>query len=322
MESRPHSSAGNKNKWAPSSSVVESRNKARELSRALERAATDLKAIDRQFQLLDSGLLSEEELKKFAGKSFFQKNTTPKRFQYLDAAETRQKRMNHEEHVVQKQLAARQRNKGVASSSPSRSNPSSPVRRQHLHSKSPVRLNKIEHSSNRPISPYAISKTNTNTNTTKSSSPSSSSFPPSSRGSSVALSNIRDERVEETFRSKSHSTRSLRRNRNGAHVNGPVNGPAFDQPSTAVELEILKRNRRNMKKEDKLSQSTRQSEYKITRKLDQQLFVFYAARFGPLDGVLYAQASMPGVLYEKIITDASLSVQQWLVNQKSDAGAM
>ena len=311
MESRPHSSAGNKNKWAPSSSVVESRNKARELSRALERAATDLKAIDRQFQLLDSGLLSEEELKKFAGKSFFQKNTTPKRFQYLDAAETRQKRMNHEEHVVQKQLAARQRNKGGASSSPSRSNPSSPVRRQHLHSKSPVRLNKIEHSSNRPISPYAISKTNTNTNTTKSSSPSSSSFPPSSRGSSVALSNIRDERVEETFRSKSHSTRSLRRNRNGAYVNGPVNGPAFDQPSTAVELEILKINRRNMKKEDKLSQSTRQSEYKITRKLDQQLFVFYAARFGPLDGVLYAQASMPGVLYEKIITDASLSVQQW-----------
>ena len=198
MESRPHSSAGNKNKWAPSSSVVESRNKARELSRALERAATDLKAIDRQFQLLDSGLLSEEELKKFAGKSFFQKNTTPKRFQYLDAAETRQKRMNHEEHVVQKQLAARQRNKGGASSSPSRSNPPSPVRRQHLHSKSPVRLNKIEHSSNRPISPYAISNTNTNTNTTKSSSPSSSSFPPSSRGSSVALSNIRDERVEET----------------------------------------------------------------------------------------------------------------------------
>tara|TARA_B100000795_G_C22526363_1_gene333369 strand:+ start:264 stop:614 length:351 start_codon:yes stop_codon:yes gene_type:complete len=116
--------------------------------------------------------------------------------------------------------------------------------------------------------------------------------------------------VEETFRSKSHSTRSLRRNRNGAYVNG-LNGPAFDQPSTAVELEILKRNRRNMKKEDKLSQSTRQSEYKITRKLDQQLFVFYAARFGPLDGVLYAQASMPGVLYEKIITDASLSVQQW-----------
>ena len=304
MESRPHSSAGNKNKWAPSSSVVESRNKARELSRALERAATDLKAIDRQFQLLDSGLLSEEELKKFAGKSFFQKNTTPKRFQYLDAAETRQKRMNHEEHVVQKQLAARQRNKGGASSSPSRSNPSSPVRRQHLHSKSPVRLNKIEHSSNRPISPYAISKTNTNTQNTH------SSFPPSSRGSSVALSNIRDERVEETFRSKSHSTRSLRRNRNGAYVNG-LNGPAFDQPSTAVELEILKRNRRNMKKEDKLSQSTRQSEYKITRKLDQQLFVFYAARFGPLDGVLYAQASMPGVLYEKIITDASLSVQQW-----------
>ena len=309
MESRPHSSAGNKNKWAPSSSVVESRNKARELSRALERAATDLKAIDRQFQLLDSGLLSEEELKKFAGKSFFQKNTTPKRFQYLDAAETRQKRMNHEEHVVQKQLAARQRNKGGASSSPSRSNPSSPVRRQHLHSKSPVRLNKIEHVSNRPISPYAKSKTNTNINT-HSSSPSSSSFRPSSRGSSVALSNIRDERVEETFRSKSHSTRSLRRNRNGAYVNG-LNGPASDQPSTAVELEILKINRRNMKKEDKLSQSTRQSEYKMTRKLDQQLFVFYAARFGPLDGVLYAQASMPGVLYEKIITDASLSVQQW-----------
>ena len=100
MQPSPSSSILPK-KWAPASSVVESRSKARELSRALERAEADLKAIDRQFQLLDSGLLSEEELRKFAGKSFFgpdDANSSPSRHRYLDAANTRDRRREQEQH--------------------------------------------------------------------------------------------------------------------------------------------------------------------------------------------------------------------------------
>ena len=167
--SRPHSSAGNKNKWAPSSSVVESRNKARELSRALERAASDLKAIDRQFQLLDQGLLSEEELKRFAGKSFFQKNAKPKRYQYIDAAETVQKRQRQEDRMVQQKLSLKRQR-----------SPSSPP--------PPQRLAKLDHhpsptAAARPISPYAGTRTQSMV-----------------VGADLALSGIRDDRVEEDRR--------------------------------------------------------------------------------------------------------------------------
>ena len=69
--------------------------------------------------------------------------------------------------------------------------------------------------------------------------------------------------------------------------------------------------RRFMGVEDKCSSAARERERKRICALDQQLFIFYASRFGPLDGVLYSQASMPGMLYEKIIADGCLGVQRW-----------
>lgn len=86
-----------------------------------------------------------------------------------------------------------------------------------------------------------------------------------------------------------------------------------EEEEAAREAEKMreKQERRSISAEDKLSSAVRDRERKRIRALDQQLFIFYASRFGPMDGVLYSQASMPGVLYEKIIADGCLGVQRW-----------
>ena len=292
--SRPHSSAGNKNKWAPSSSVVESRNKARELSRALERAAADLQAIDRQFQLLDSGVLSEEELKRFAGKSFFHKSPKPKPNQYIDAAETVRRRQLHEEHVLRSQLAHNDRQRtspirgggssGVVRLSPTITRGSPTTRRRGISGERLAKMDVDEEG--RPRSPYAGAR----------------GGQPSSIGVSNVLVGIRDARVEDDRASKrKRSTTNRRRMR------------PEEEEEAAREAEKMreKQERRSISAEDKLSSAVRDRERKRIRALDQQLFIFYASRFGPMDGVLYSQASMPGVLYEKIIADGCLGVQRW-----------
>jgi len=325
MDSRPHSSAGNKNKWAPASSVVESRNKARELSRALERAANDLKAIDRQFQLLDEGLLSEEDLQRFAGKSFFSKATTPKRFQYLDAAETRNKRQLHEEHVVSQQLLLTQRKKNN-DSSPSIGSSSHQIRR------SPHKQHRLKKMDSRPRSPYDTpSSLHTKNTSTESAGISNSHQPrgPSSVGSSRSLSDIRDDRVEEGLgptqkirSNNSHRSPTTKTRGRSSHPKqqqqqfnpttmSPKRQRERQQQQEQIDLTNQRSERGFMKKEDTLAMNYRKKERARRRQLDQELFVFYASRFGPLDGVLYAQSSLPGILYEKVCTDATLSVQQW-----------
>jgi hypothetical protein len=44
---------------------------------------------------------------------------------------------------------------------------------------------------------------------------------------------------------------------------------------------------------------------------DEQLFVYYAGKFGPLSGLTYVSTDMPGELYEKIISEAARIVQKW-----------
>ena len=291
--SRPHSSAGNKNKWAPSSSIVESRNKARELSRALERAAADLQAIDRQFQLLDSGVLSEEELKRFAGKSFFHKSPKPKPNQYIDAAETVRRRQLHEEHVLRSQLAHNDRQRtspirggdssGVVRLSPTtRGSPT--TRRRGVSGERLAKMDVDEEG--RPRSPYA----------------GASRGQPSSIGVSNVLVGIRDARVEDD--------RALKRKRSTTNRRR-MRPEEEEEAARGAEKMREKQERRSISAEDKLSSAVRDRERKRIRALDQQLFIFYASRFGPMDGVLYSQASMPGVLYEKIIADGCLGVQRW-----------
>ena len=324
--SRPHSSAGNTNKWAPSSKIVEERNKARELSRALERAANDLKAIDRQFQLLDDGLLSEEEMKRFAGKSFFQKDKPPKRFQYIEAAETRQKNQRQEERRLEQRLSLKRQRVSSSSSGVGATSLLSSSPLAHPRTSSPLKT--LTH---RPLSPYSNdgalhhhnnadhhhhnADPNDNANAThhNDSTLTSTSMV---TGTNAALSSIRDDRVEE----------ERQHHRGGAtRISTPTSSPdrrrrrhltrsqqaTVQKKKEAQEKKRAKQSRHRMAQEDALSSRYRAREQQQRHHLDQLLFVFYAARFGPLDGVLYAQTEMPGVLYEKLVTDGCLAVQRW-----------
>ena len=44
---------------------------------------------------------------------------------------------------------------------------------------------------------------------------------------------------------------------------------------------------------------------------DEQKFVYYAGKFGPLDGLTYVSSTRPGRLYESILSDACRVVQKW-----------
>jgi hypothetical protein len=131
-------------------------------------------------------------------------------------------------------------------------------------------------------------------------------------GADLALSNIRDERVEEDRLRKSGY-----RSRSAASPSGRVR----HQTRRAMEIERAEEKKKNLKQEklnlklmmseDKLSNEYRLNELKIRLDLDQQLFVFYASRFGPMSGVLYSQTKYPGILYEKVISDGCLVLQKW-----------
>ena len=260
--------------WASSSSVVESRNKARELSRALERAEADLRAIDRQFQLLDSGLLSEEELRKFAGKSFFpdEAQSPPPRNRYLDAAETRRRRREQDQHRY-KRKAATSNVVGISSRSP--------TRKHH-------RVSPLQSEDRRPQSPYAAAKS------------------PSMLGTRLAMDNIRsNSRGRNRDRRVEHDSPKTRR-RQDQNESQSKHPETFSSRAREEKLE-----RRRMLREDKLSLSVRQADIQKRRALDRELFVAYAARFGPLDGILYATCDLPGLLYEKILSDAVVVVSRW-----------
>jgi hypothetical protein len=44
---------------------------------------------------------------------------------------------------------------------------------------------------------------------------------------------------------------------------------------------------------------------------DEQRFVYYAGKFGPIDGLAYVSSTRPGRLYESILSDACRVVQKW-----------
>ena len=65
-----------------------------------------------------------------------------------------------------------------------------------------------------------------------------------------------------------------------------------------------------MLREDRLSRATRDANILRRKALDRELFVACCS-LGPLDGVLYATSELPGLLYEKIVSDAAIVVARW-----------
>ena len=69
--------------------------------------------------------------------------------------------------------------------------------------------------------------------------------------------------------------------------------------------------RKQMRAADKEAQAVREVERRRMFEFDERLFVYYAGKFGPLDGMLYVSTATPGKLYEKLATEACCTVQKW-----------